>query len=347
MDRRDPQGFSRRLSRPDGAGTTRRAVLCSAIPFIASAALAGTSAAADAPPPDFPTRPVRLIVNFPAGSGTADTVARALGEYFTRKWGQPITVDNVPGSTGVVGAAAAYRAPADGYTLLVTPAGALTVAQHLQKLEYDPEQFVSITMLETSPIVLVASPHLSVNNISELIAYAQAHPGKLSVANHGIGSSSHLAAAWFASMAQIQIFSVPFRGSVAALQGLGDGRVDVLFDNLGSSLQPIRNGEVKALAVASAKPEPLLPGVPTISATVPGFVTSAWVALMAPPKTPASLVLWLSQEFADALRQPQIEKTLADLACASGGWTPEATTTFIREESERWKSVIRNAKITP
>jgi tripartite-type tricarboxylate transporter receptor subunit TctC len=298
------------------------------------------------PAPDFPTRPVRLIVNFPAGSGTADSVARALGEYFTRKWGQPITVDNVPGSTGVMGAAAAYRAPPDGYTLLVTPAGALTVAQHLQKLDYDPDQFVPITMLETSPMVLVASSHLPVNNMTELIAYARAHPVQLRVANHGIGSSSHLAAAWLASMAQIQIFNVPFRGSVAALQALGDGRVDVLFDNLGSSLQPIRNGEVKALAVASAKPEPLLPGVPTIAATLPGFVTASWVALVAPPNTPPSLVQWLSEQFAEALRQPQVEKTLADLACEPGGWTPQATAAFIRDESQRWKAVIRSAKIS-
>jgi tripartite-type tricarboxylate transporter receptor subunit TctC len=324
-------------------GVTRRAVLRAALPFTASAAAGGIAAAAGTPAPDFPTRPVRLIVNFPAGSGTADTVARALCEYFTRKWGQPITVDNVPGSTGVVGAATAYRAPPDGYTLLVTPAGALTVAQHLQKLA---DQFAPITMLETSPIVLVASPRLPVKNLAELIAYARANPGKLRVANHGIGSSSHLAAEWLASMAHVQIFNVPFRGSVAALQALGDGRVDVLFDNLGSSLQPIRNGEVKTLAVASAKPEPLLPDVPTIVQTLPGFSTSSWVALVAPPKTPASLVQWLREEFADALRQPQIGKTLADLACEPGGWTPQATGAFFRDESERWKSVIREAKIT-
>jgi tripartite-type tricarboxylate transporter receptor subunit TctC len=327
-------------------GVTRRGVLRAALPFIASAAAGGIAAAADTPAPNFPTRPVRLIVNFPAGSGTADTVARALCEYFTRKWGQPITVDNVPGSTGAVGAATAYRAPPDGYTLLVTPAGALTVAQHLQKLDYDPDQFAPITMLETSPIVLVASPRLPVKNVAELIAYARANPGKLRVANHGSGSSSHLAGEWLASMAHIQIFNVPFRGSVAALQALGDGRVDVLFDNLGSSRQPIRNGEVKALAVASAKPDPLLPDMPTIAQNLPGFSISSWVALIAPFKTPASLVQWLREEFADALRQPQIEKTLADLACELGGWTPEATAAFIREESERWKSVIREAKIT-
>jgi tripartite-type tricarboxylate transporter receptor subunit TctC len=300
---------------------------------------------ADVRAQDFPVRPVKLIVNFPAGSGTADTVARALAEYLTRKWGQPVTVDNIPGSTGVVGAEAAFRAEPDGYTLLVTPAGALTVAQHLQKLSYDPAEFVPISMLETSPIVLVASPHLAAKNVSELIAYARAHPGKLSAANHGVGSSSHLAAEWLRSAANVKMMHVPFRGSVAALQGLGDGRVDILFDNLGSSLEPIRSGQVKALAVASEKPEPLLPGVPTIAQTLPGFQTSAWVAVVAPPKTPPALVKWLSAEFADALRQPQIVHTLAELACEPVGGTPEATGAFIRGESERWKSVIKDAKI--
>jgi tripartite-type tricarboxylate transporter receptor subunit TctC len=302
--------------------------------------------AADNSVQNFPARPVKLIVNFPAGSGTADTVARALGEFLTRKWGQPVTVDNIPGSTGVVGAEAAFRAEPDGYTLLVTPAGALTIAQHLQKVSYDPAQFVPVSMLETSPIVLVASPQTPFKNVKELIAYARANPGKLSVATHGDGSSSHLAAEWLRSAAQLQGFKiVPFRGSVAALQGLGDGRVDILFDNLGSSLQPIRSGQVKALAVASDKPEALLPGVPAIAEALPGFVTSSWVAVMAPPKTPPNLVNWLSEEFANALRQPQIVQTLNELACEPVGSTPEATGAFIRNESERWKSVIRDAKM--
>jgi tripartite-type tricarboxylate transporter receptor subunit TctC len=295
---------------------------------------------------NFPVRPVRLIVNFPAGSGTADAVARALSEYLTRKWGQPVTVDNIPGATGLVGAEAAYRAEPDGYTLLVTPAGALTVAQHLQKLVYDPTQFVPISMLETSPIVLVASPHLAAKTVPELIAYARANPDKLSVANHGIGSSSHLAAEWFRSAAGVKVMHVPFRSSVAALRGLSEGRVDVLFDNLGSSLEPIRNGQVKALAVASEKPEPSLPGVPTIAQTLPGFVTSSWVAVVAPPKMPPALAKWLSGEFANALQQPQIKQALADLACEPVGTTPEATGVFIRKESERWKSVIKDAKIS-
>jgi tripartite-type tricarboxylate transporter receptor subunit TctC len=295
---------------------------------------------------NFPVRPVRLVVNFPAGSGTADAVARALSEYLTRKWGQPVTVDNIPGATGVVGAEAAYRAEPDGYTLLVTPAGALTVAQHLQKLAYDPTRFVPISMLETSPIVLVASPHLAAKTVPELIAYARANPGKLSVANHGIGSSSHLATEWFRSAAGVKVMHVPFRGSVAALRGLSEGRVDVLFDNLGSSLEPIRNGQVKALAVASEKPEPSLPGVPTIAQTLPGFVTSSWVAVVAPPKTPPALAKWLSGEFANALQQPRLKQALADLACEPVGATPEATSAFIRKESERWKSVIKDAKIS-
>jgi len=295
---------------------------------------------------NFPGRPVKLIVNFPAGSGTADTVARALGEYLTRKWGQPVTVANLPGATGLVGAEAAYRAEPDGYTLLVTPAGALTVAQHLQKLAYDPTLFVPISMLETSPIVLVASPHLAAKTLPELIAYARAHPGKVSAANHGAGSSSHLAAEWLRSAADMKVAHVPFRGSVAALQGLSDGRVDIMFDNLGSALEPIRNGRVKALAVASEKPEPLLPGLPTIAQTLPGFAASSWVAVVAPPKTPSALAKWLSGEFANALHQPQIKRALADLACEPVGSTPEATGAFIRKESERWKSVIKDAKIS-
>src|SRR5262249_44555563 len=180
-------------------------------------------------PGNFPTRSVKLIVNFPAGSGTADSVARALGEYLTRKWGQPVTVDNIPGATRMLGAEAAFRAEPDGYTLLVTPAGALTVAQHLQKLSYDPTAFVPISLLETSPIVLVASLHFKPKDLPGLIAYARANPGKLSAANHGVGSSSHLAAEWLRSAADLKVMHVPFRGSVAALQGLGDGRVDVLF----------------------------------------------------------------------------------------------------------------------
>ena len=159
------------------------------------------------------------------------------------------------------------------------------------------------------------------------------------------GSSSHLAAEWLRSAANVKIMHVPFRGSVAALQGLSDGRVDILFDNLGSSLEPIRNGRVKALAVASDKPEPLLPGVPTIAQTLPGFATSSWVAVVTPPKTPPRIAQWLSAEFANALRQPQIKQALADLACEPVGSTPEATGAFIRNESERWKSVIKDAKI--
>jgi tripartite-type tricarboxylate transporter receptor subunit TctC len=306
-----------------------------------------TQAVAQNQPGNFPARPVKLIVNFPAGSGTADSVARALGEYLTRKWGQPVTVDNIPGATGIVGAEAAYRAEPDGYTLLVTPAGALTVAQHLQKLTYDPTAFVPISLLETSPIVLVASLHFKPKDLPELIAYGRANPGKLSAANHGVGSSSHLAAEWLRSAADLKVMHIPFRGSVAALQGLNDGRVDVLFDNLGSSLEPIRNRQVKALAVASDKPETLLPGVPTMAATLPGFVTSSWIAVVAPPKTPEPLAKWLSAEFADALRQPQIVRTLADLACEPVGSGPEATRAFIQNESERWRKVIREAKIGP
>ena len=289
---------------------------------------------------------MRLIVNFPAGSGTADTVARALCEYLTRKWGQPMTVDNMPGSTGVVGAESAYRAEPDGYTLLVTPAGALTVAQHLQKLYYDPAQFVPITMLETSPIVLVASPHLPVKTLPELIAYARQIRANSASPITASARARTLPPNGFASMARYRSSMSRFEDRLRRCKALNDGRVDVLFDNLGSSLQPIRNGEVKALAVASDKPEPLLPDVPTIARDLAGLRDILLARAGCAAQNAASLAKWLSAEFAEALRQPQIEKTLADLACEPVGWTPQATGAFIRNESERWKSVIREAKIS-
>jgi tripartite-type tricarboxylate transporter receptor subunit TctC len=266
-------------------------------------------------------------------------------EWLTRKWMQPVIVDNIPGLSGSAGAETVFRAPPDGRTLLITPPGLLTIARHLQPLAFDPDQFVRVSLLATTPIVLVARRDLPAADLRELVAYAREHPGKLMAANQGQGSSSHLTAEWLRVAAALDIAHVPFRGSVAALQGLSDGRVDILFDNLGSSLEPIRNGRVKALAVASDKPEPLLPGVPTIAQTLPGFATSSWVAVVTPPKTPPRIAQWLSAEFANALRQPQIKQALADLACEPVGSTPEATGAFIRNESERWKSVIKDAKI--
>jgi len=292
------------------------------------------------------SRPVTLVVGFPAGSGTLDAIARIMREWLARKWMQPVIVDNIPGLSGSAGAETVFRAPPDGRTLLITPPGLLTIARHLQPLAFDPDQFVRVSLLATTPIVLVARRDLPAADLRELVAYAREHPGKLMAANQGQGSSSHLTAEWLRVAAALDIAHVPFRGSVAALQGLSDGRVDILFDNLGSSLEPIRNGRVKALAVASDKPEPLLPGVPTIAQTLPGFATSSWVAVVTPPKTPPRIAQWLSAEFANALRQPQIKQALADLACEPVGTTPEATGAFIRKESERWKSVIKDAKIS-
>jgi tripartite-type tricarboxylate transporter receptor subunit TctC len=253
------------------------------------------------------SRPITLVVGFPAGSGTLDAIARIMREWLTRKWMQPVIVDNIPGLSGSAGAETVFRAPPDGRTLLITPPGLLTIARHLQPLAFDPDQFVRVSLLATTPIVLVARRDLPAADLRELVAYAREHPGKLMAANQGQGSSSHLTAEWLRVAAALDIAHVPFRGSVAALQGLSDGRVDILFDNLGSSLEPIRNSR------------PTSP-----SRCCRGF---------RPSRKPCRDL------------RPRSGSALADLACEPVGSTPEATGAFIRNESERWKSVIKDAKI--
>jgi tripartite-type tricarboxylate transporter receptor subunit TctC len=283
---------------------------------------------------------VRLVVNFPAGSGTADRIAQMMSSWLTRKWLQPVIVENRPGMTGNLGAESVLLAAPDGRTLLVTPPGPLAVAPALRTIAFDPRQFVPITILVTSPTVLVARPNLPAHNLAELISYARANPGPIKAANQGVGSTSHLTAEWLRVAAGIDIVHVPFRGSVAALQGLADGRVDLMLDNLGSSRGPIANGEIKVLAVASAAPEAALPSVPLMTDQLPGFVSATWVAVMAPPKTPSEITGKLSRDLAEGLAQPDIAARIRQNGCEPVGMTPEATAKFVEAETDKWTRVV-------
>jgi tripartite-type tricarboxylate transporter receptor subunit TctC len=283
---------------------------------------------------------VRLIVNFPAGSGTADTIARMMSNWLAHKWLQPVLVENRPGMTGNLGAESVFAAAPDGRTLLVTPPGPLTVAPLLRTLSFDPRQFVPVTILVTTPTVLVARPNLPAQNLTELINYARAHPGPIKAANQGSGSTSHLAAEWLRVAANIDIVHVPFRGSVAALQGLADGRVDLMLDNLGSSRGPIANGQVKVLAVAAAQPAALLPNVPAMADQLPGFISATWVAVMAPPQTAYEITSKLSSDLAEGLAQPEIAARIRQNGCEPVGLTPDATARFVEAETDRWSRVV-------
>jgi tripartite-type tricarboxylate transporter receptor subunit TctC len=287
------------------------------------------------------SRPITLVVGFPAGSGTLDAIARIMRGWLTRRWMQPVIVDNIPGLSGSAGAETVFRAPPDGRTLLITPPGLLTIARHLQPLAFDPDQFVRVSLLATTPIVLVARRDLPAADLRELVAYAREHPGKLMAANQGQGSTSHLTAEWLRVAAALDIAHVPFRGSVAALQGLTDGRVDLMFDNLGSSLAAIESGQVKVLAVASQAREPALPNVATVAELLPGFVSSTWVAVIAPPKTPRHVADRLSADFVEGVTQTDVAGRFRQNGCEPVGMTPEDTAAFVRAETETWTKVVK------
>jgi len=293
----------------------------------------------------YPQQAVKIIVPYPAG-GSADALPRIVGDWLSRKWGQAVVIENRSGAGGNVGAEVVAVAPPDGYTLLGTAPAPLAINQNLYpKLAFDPAAFVPITVMARIPNALLVSPKVKATSVAELIAYARAHPGKLSYGSQGIGTTSHLTAELFKSMAGIEAVHVPYRGSAPALNGLLAGDVDFSFDNLGSAHGLISSGSIKILALASAQRLPAFAQVPTVAETLPGFVSDTWFAIAAPPKTPPALAERISRDGATALKQPEVIARYATLSAEPGGDNPTATANFIREETERWAKVIKAAGI--
>ena len=294
---------------------------------------------------DYPSRPVKIIVPFPAG-GTADVMPRVIGEWLSRKWGQPVVVENRTGAAGNIGAEAVAKAEPDGYTLLSAPPPPLVINQNLYpKLGFDPTEFVPIVIMGRVPNALVINAKLPFNSVAELIAYAKANPGKLTSATQGNGTTSHLTSELFQLMADVKFQHVPYRGSAPALTDLVAGSVDLMFDNLGVSLPLVKGGQLKLLAVATPKRMASLPDVPTIAETLPGFESAAWFAIVAPPKTPQAVVDKINADVNEALRQGDIVQRLAQLSAEPIGGTPQATAAYMREEIERWHKVIKAANV--
>jgi tripartite-type tricarboxylate transporter receptor subunit TctC len=313
---------------------------------VIACALASVLVTASSWAQDYPTRPVRIIVPFPAG-GTADVMPRIVADWLSRKWGQPVLIENKTGAAGNIGAEAAFNAEPDGYTLLSAPPPPLVINQNLYpKLAFDPTQFVPISVMGIVPNALVVNPQkIAANSVADFIAYAKQNPAKVSAATQGNGSTSHLTSELFQLMAQVQFLQVPYRGSAPALQGLLAGDVDVMFDNLGVSLALVKGGQLKLIAVGTDKRMSALPDVPTIAEALPGFASAAWFAVVAPPKTPAPIVARISADIAEAIRQPDVRKRFDDLSADPVGGTPAETASFMREEVERWNKVIKAAKV--
>lgn len=313
-----------------------------AVAALAAAACAGAWAQA------WPAKPIKIIVPFPAG-GTADAIPRIVAEKLQAKLGQPIVIDNRPGAGGNLGAEAAYRAEPDGYTLLASPPGPLAVNPSLYKgkLAFDVSKFVPISLLATMPNVLAVRTTLPVNNVKELIAMAAKEPGKVSFASQGNGTTSHLSAGLFQLRTGTQLLHVPYKGTAPAMADLIGGQVDMMFDNISSSIGQYKGGRIKVLGVATAKRLPSIPEVPTLEEQgVKDYRTGTWVAVVAPPNTPPEIAAKLSKAMAEVIKMPDVQKKFADLGGDAGQGTQAELKGFLAEEQARWKDVIQRANVT-
>jgi tripartite-type tricarboxylate transporter receptor subunit TctC len=310
--------------------------------FLAWAILFATTVGAQ----EWPQKAVRIIVPFPPG-GSADLLPRYVGEKLSQQWGQPVIVDNRPGAAGNIGAAAAYQAEPDGYTLLSAPPPPLVINRLLYpKLGYDSTQFVPMSVIAAIPNVLLVNPKVSAASVDEFIKLVKSNPGKLNYASQGNGTTSHLTAELFKSMAGgLDIAHVPYKGTAPALADLLGGQVDLMFDNLGVSLPHVRAGKLKALAVASRARVSSLPGTPTLAESLPGFEAVAWFGIVGPPKTPAAVADKVARGVAEALKNPDVLRRLAEMAAEPMGLAPAATAAFMKQESECWSAVIRSAGV--
>jgi tripartite-type tricarboxylate transporter receptor subunit TctC len=294
---------------------------------------------------DYPSRAVKIVVPFPAG-GTADVMPRIFSDWLSKKWGQPVVIENRAGAAGNIGAEVVAKAEPDGYTLLSAPPPPLVINHNLYpKLGFDPTEFVPIVIMGRVPNALVVNPKVPANSVAELIAYAKANPGKLTSATQGNGTTSHLTSEMFQMMADVKFQTVPYRGSAPALTDLTAGSVDLMFDNLGVSLALVKGGQLKLLGVATPKRMASLPDVPTIAETLPGFESAAWFAIVAPPRTPPAVVAKINADVNEALRQGDVIARLAQLSAEPIGGTPQATAAYMRDEIERWHKVIKAANV--
>ena len=295
--------------------------------------------------PEWPSRPIRVIVPNPAG-GTADNLPRMLSEALSQRLSQPVVVENRPGAAGNIGAEYVYNAEPDGYTWLAAPPPALTVNPSLYpKLNHDPSKFAPITVMATVPNALFVHPSLPVNTLQEFLAYAKAHPDRLSYASQGNGSTAHLTAELFKLKTGLKIQHVPYKGDAPAVADLLAGHVQVMFGNVAAGMNHVRNGKLRVLAVTSPKRLPAHPQLPTVDEVVPGVVAVTWFGIVAPPRTPVTITRRVAQMVSDILKTPEMIRKYTEAGADPVGNTPEEMDKWMREDAERWRAVIRAAQI--
>lgn len=329
--------------------TTRRSILramalAGAVTFTGLSALAPATAAAQ----NFPTKPVTIIVPFSAG-GTTDILARIVGQYLGTKFGESVVIENRDGAGGNIGTQTAARAKADGYTLLMGTVGTHAINPALySKLNFDHiKDFQPLTRVAMVPNLLVVNPERPYRSVQELIEYAKANPGEIAFASSGNGSSIHLSGELFKLMAEVDMLHVPYRGSAPAVTDLLGGQVDIMFDNMPSAIQHVRNGTLVPLAVTPAQRSPELPEIPTIAeAGVPGYEATSWFGLFAPAGTPDDVVKVLHEAIAEALKDPEVIEKFSAQGAQVHSETPEEFAEFIAAETAKWADVVKKSGAT-
>jgi tripartite-type tricarboxylate transporter receptor subunit TctC len=274
-----------------------------------------------------------------------DTVPRLVGEKLSQRWGQPVIIENRVGAAGNIGADFVAHAEPDGHTFLVSPPPPIAINQSLYaKMPFDPNAFVPITVMAEVANVLVVRKGIA-PNLKELIAFAKANPDKLSYGSAGIGSTPHITMEWLKLLAGMKLVHVPYRGSAPALTDLLGGQIDMMFDNLGNTLQYIQEGKLSAVVVGSANRQKALPDVPTLSELYGDAVSVTWFGVVAPPGTPKPIAQKIYEGINDALKLPDIRARLEGLNAEPGSGTPEQTAEMIQRERTRWKKVIADTGV--
>jgi len=319
---------------------------------LASVALAGALALApviaQAQAQAFPDKPIHIIVPLPPG-GSNDVLARIVGQEMSKTFGQPVIVENKPGAAGNIATDYIAKSAPDGYTIAIAPNQTVAVNPVLYpKLPFDASRdLTGVTMMGRVPLVLVVPPQVKANSVADVIAMAKASPDKLTFATAGSGSPQHMSAEIFKSMTGVRMTQVPYRGSVPALVDVLAGTVDMMFCPINSALPYIRSGKLRALGITGEKRLPLLPDVPTIAETLPGYESDIWIGMIAPAKTPAPVIAKLNTELRRALALPEVKDKLAEQGIFTETSTPEAFTATMAADQKRWAEVIKNANIRP
>jgi tripartite-type tricarboxylate transporter receptor subunit TctC len=321
--------------------------LRSRMPYVAAAAFTLLAVAGTTSAQTYPTRPVRIIVSFPAG-GQSDTVARIVGNKLSAQFGQPVIVDSRPGGSGVIGVEIAKGAPADGYTLLMATVNTFAILPALKpRLSYDPDRdFIGLTRVSSGADVLAVHPSLGVGTVADFVKVAKAQGGQLNYGTSGIGTAQHLAGEMFNALAGAKTVHVPYKGVVLALNDLIEGRLQFVVASPIFVMPHARTGKVRAIATVGAKRDPLLPELPAVAEVLAGFEVTNWQGLAVPAKTPAPLVQKLHAEIVKALQTPEVRESLSKQGMTAHADWPAEFAAFLKADRERIARIGRQVGIT-